>query len=326
MDTPLSPDTTVTPTSIGLNPARTDRQGYTRRKSGKGFTYLDCQGNRLSDKKTARCRELAIPPAWRNVWIAPSEKAHIQAYGTDDADRRQYIYHPAWQDARQHAKFEGLLSFGDNLPRIRSRVHTCLREADCETELSVCTVIGFLDAGSLRVGSKRYLEKAGTIGATTLMRRHIQITSDHLELDFPAKGGKQRHVELHDPDLIDAVSSLLENASRSANAELIHVSPAQVNRWLVKLTGEHFTAKHFRTWNGSVAASEALYRLRGKATVKAVTEAAADILGNTPAIAKSSYIHPRVLEAINDPPEDWPVDGPTRLRAPERRLYGLLKS
>lgn len=316
---------TVTPASVGLKPARPQAKGFSRRRCGKGWLFLNTIGGKLSSRETERCKRLAIPPAWKDVWISPSSKSHIQACGTDAAGRRQYIYHPAWHDARQTAKFDTLLEFAECLPRIRNRTHKCLRTAQCEQTFAVCTVIGLLDSGSLRVGSRRYLERAGTVGATTLKPQHIRIVSDHLELDFPAKSGKQRHVEIDDPDLVNAMTDLLEGASTSDDRPLLNVSASQVNDMLMEMTGKRFTAKHFRTWNGSVAASEVLLKSAKTVSVKNVCEAAAAVLGNTPAIAKSAYIHPGILEAIGSEPTDLEPAGPSRLKAAERRCFGFLQ-
>ncbi|MAP94310.1 MAG: hypothetical protein CMK07_05105 [Ponticaulis sp.] len=321
MSPPRSDLTSVTPTSVGLKPADTEQSGIRRRKRGKGWQFLNSSGTTVPPRVADRCRSLAIPPAWQDVWIATSAKAHIQAFGQDEAGRRQYIYHPDWQHARETAKFDSLLDFARALPRIRKQVRECLTSSECEQSLAICTVVGLLDEGSLRIGSRRYFERAGTVGATTLSREHIKLSSDHLELDFPAKGGKQRHVEIDDSDLIEAVQHFLSD-NPSAAAPLIQVSAGQVNDFLQDVAGHRYTAKHFRTWNGSVAASEAIFRSDGGTSIKA----AADCLGNTPAISRKSYIHPTILDHVSAPPDPFPAGGPTRLRAAERRCFGLISA
>lgn len=315
---------TVTPQSIGLSKAATTAPGWSRRKCGKGWTFFDASGERLQGKARQRCLELAIPPAWQDVWIAPSSKAHIQVLGTDEAGRRQYIYHPIWLERRNLAKFESLIAFADCLPRIRKRVRTMLQAPQTQHDLAVASVISLLDEGSLRLGSPEHRKRTGAIGATTLMSKHITLCSDHLELDYPGKGGKMRHVEVEDEDLTSAMQTLLADRPRNVfRQEEIRVSPDTINSVLKDMTGTRFTAKHFRTWNGSVAASEWLHRHPDQASIKAISEAAADELGNTPAISRSSYIHPRIIESASNPP-DFECAGPTRLRASERRCYWLI--
>ena len=315
---------TVTPDAIGLKEASPTGPGFTRRRCGKGWIYLDAGGERLDGKHRQRCVELAIPPAWKEVWIAPSPRAHIQAIGRDEAGRRQYIYHPIWQESRNMAKFQSLIPFATCLPRIRSAVRKRLQESEDRRELALAAIISLLDEGSLRVGSREHRAKSGAIGATTLLRNHISITSDHLELDYPGKGGQMRHVEVEDEDLVSAMRELMSDRPKEVfNHDEIHLSAASVNDTLKAMTGTRFTAKHFRTWNGSVAASERLYKSPDTASIKAISEACAEELGNTPAISRSSYIHPKIIEATGNPP-DYSAAGPTRLRAAERRCFWLI--
>ncbi|MDF1681898.1 hypothetical protein [Ponticaulis sp.] len=320
----LSSEITLTPTAIGLAEAQTDRSGFTRRRCGRGWTYLDEKGVTLRAEIRRRCEKLAIPPAWQDVWIAPSASAHIQAYGTDEAGRRQYIYHPLWTDARADLKFDQLEEFGLRLPRIRKCVRRILHGSQDEEALALAGIVSLLDLGGLRIGSERYQTSSGTVGATTLSAQHIRIDSDKLELDFPAKGGTQRHVELEDEDLIAAVKQC-----QKSDAEYVFarngrpVSAGRVNDFLEDCCGARFTAKTFRTWKGSVAATSALKKT-SKPTIKVVSEAASDALGNTPAIARKSYIHPRIIDAASDGLESILMAGPTRLRADERRCFYLI--
>ncbi len=322
-DTLIS-ETSFTPTAIGLAEAQTDGTGFTRRAHGKGWTYQDEQGATLQGKARERCEKLAIPPAWKDVWIAPSQDAHIQAFGTDEAGRRQYIYHPLWTDARADLKFDQLEAFGQRLPRLRNCVRRILAGSQDREVLALAGIVSLLDLGGLRIGSQRYLTTSGAVGATTLSPDHIHIAKDRLELDFPAKGGTQRHVEIEDEDLIAAV----EHCQRT-NAEFVFahgdhpLSAGRVNDFLEDCCGARFTAKTFRTWKGSVAATSAL-KSADRPTIKLLSEAAAEALGNTPTIARNSYIHPNIIDAASEGIDSLELAGPTRLRADERRCFYLI--
>jgi DNA topoisomerase I len=309
------------------------RPGIRRRRAGRGFCYIDLGGALIRDPaERARLASLAVPPAYRDVWICPLPEGHLQATGLDARGRKQYRYHPRWTALRAELKYADLASFGRLLPRIRRRIARDLSGEPGGRDFAVAAVLGMIDRLSMRVGSVDYAEENGTYGATTLRRNHLRITARGVSLRFPAKGGQivTRRVSdrrlgrvLH--DLGDLAGATLVSW-RDAAGRARDVTAGDVNAYLAEVTGEdRFTAKTFRTWNGSVAALAAV--TPGEAPkIKAMAEAAAERLANTPTIARNSYIHPEVLRLAEDPAR-YPGALPevAGLRADERRLLALLE-
>ena len=276
-----------------------------------------------------RCRRLAIPPNWKNVWIARSPSAHIQAFGEDDAGRRQYIYHPDWIEGRDAHKFDCLVNFSENLPRVRARIKRILRSSEDTELIALAAIVKLLDEGALRIGSPRYAQSSGALGATTLRASNITLGAEVIEIDFIGKGGKPRHVELQDQDLHDALEQVMDlEGPHLFDLPSRTITPTLVNDFLHDLFNDRYTAKHFRTWAGSVAAAR-VYRRSTETppSLKALCEAASTRLGNTPAIAKASYIHPTILDSAREKilyaPEDF-ISGPPRLRVDERACHGII--
>jgi DNA topoisomerase-1 len=285
-------------------------RGIHRLKSGKGFTYRDHSGETVTDPELrARIEHLAIPPAWTDVWIAPYANGHIQATGVDGAGRRQYIYHPTWREQKDRIKFDRALALAESLPAARRQVTMDIR-SDGFTERRVLAA-GFrmLDTGSLRVGSERYAQQHGSHGLTTLLCAHASTSGDTVHLAFPAKSGQEWDSDIVDADLAGLVRSLKR---RGANARLLAwkdgrrwhpVAASDINAYVRERTGGEFTAKDFRTLHGTAAAAVSLAKsgpqssksARSKAIAQAMRDAAA-VLGNTPTIAKSSYVDPRILD------------------------------
>lgn len=285
-------------------------RGIHRLKSGKGFTYRDHSGETVTDPELrARIEHLAIPPAWTDVWIAPYANGHIQATGVDGAGRRQYIYHPTWREQKDRIKFDRALALAESLPTARRQVTMDIR-SDGFTERRVLAA-GFrmLDTGSLRVGSERYAQQHGSHGLTTLLCAHVSTSGDTVHLAFPAKSGQEWDSDIVDADLAGLVRSLKR---RGANARLLAwkdgrrwhpVAASDINAYVRERTGGEFTAKDFRTLHGTAAAAVSLAKsgpqssksARSKAIAQAMRDAAA-VLGNTPTIAKSSYVDPRILD------------------------------
>lgn len=316
----------LSPPDVGLIQAELERDSWTRRAQGKGWSYWDANRNRLNGDQRARCEALAVPPAWDNVWISANPKAHILAHGEDAAGRRQYIYHPEWRAACEEAKFSDMPKFADGLPRLRRRVKQMLTSEDPQT-LAVASVVRLLDLGGLRIGHPRADDENPAVGATTLKPEHVEVEADRVRLHYTAKGGKERKLIVDD----QALSEALDNLSTLTNGRGEYVFEAEnrlcsarlINDFLDDVFGLRFSAKDFRTWGGSVAAAR-VWRKNDTPTIKALSEAASDWLGNTPTIARNSYIHPAIIEASQSGEPRPDPSGPTRLRVDERFCYGVI--
>ena len=281
--------------------------GYRRRPSGRGFSYLDPAGDTVRDPKLrARFTHLAIPPAWSDVWICRYPDGHIQATGLDAAGRRQYLYHPQWREARDRVKFDRVLDLAVSLPAARAQVTRILREGNDPRTVALAAAFRMLDTGSLRIGSERYAEVNGSHGLSTLLRSHVSVTADTVALCFPAKSGQLWESEINDPDLARFVRERLRSRH---DAPLLSWDPdhslsaAEINGYVRERTGGDFTAKDFRTLHGTVAAAVNLAQTGAQASARAQSRAvaaasahAAAVLGNTPAIARKSYIDPRLID------------------------------
>ncbi len=282
--------------------------GFRRVRAGRSFRYLDDTGDAVSDEARRRIRELVIPPAWTDVWIAADPLAHIQAVGTDDADRRQYIYHARWRERRDRGKFTRALALAAALPAARARVTVALRHKALDRERALAVSFRLLDEAAPRVGSARYLARHGSRGLTTLQRRDAMVAASVVTLSFPAKSGKRALIEIDDADLADVIDLLRAGRPRSRllwyerGRRQVSLAPSEVNAHIRALTGGVFTAKDFRTLRGTILAADALARIgtvdttrdRKHAEVLAVRAAAA-ALGNTPSVARGSYIDPRIF-------------------------------
>lgn len=282
--------------------------GFRRARAGSGFRYLDAEGAAATGADAERARALVIPPAWTDVWISADAFGHIQATGIDDAGRRQYIYHPQWSARRDKGKYARALALAEALPRARARVTTSLRRPDLDQERVLAAAFRLLDSAAPRVGSETYLSKHGSRGLTTLRRRDALVDGAVTSLDFPGKSGKRQNLHIDDADLAAAIELLA--AGRPASPLLAYrrgrrrvpLTPKDVNVYVRSMTGGKFTAKDFRTLRGTILAADALARIGlvdtktdlKRAEVLAV-KAAAEALGNTPTVARGSYIDPRVF-------------------------------
>ncbi|MEO8220317.1 MAG: DNA topoisomerase IB [Specibacter sp.] len=287
------------------------RGGITRRRAGLGFCYASANGRVIkSDRLLQRIRDLAIPPAWSEVWIASQNKAHIQATGIDDAGRTQYIYHPRWRDAQDQEKFVRSLAFAQRLPTIRRRVSIDLKQTVDSRRRALAAGVLLMDRAGLRVGGAAYAEDNGSFGAATLQRRHVAVQGRVLELVFRGKSGGEWNVRIKDDLLRDYFASIprtprtgpaICSAVREGRRTRWEpVSDTEINNYLADIAGHGFTAKDFRTWQGTAVAALSLARSHGSQVpepeaVGAAVDAAATWLHNTPAIARGSYINPRVI-------------------------------
>ena len=308
-----------------------DRPGISRRRAGRGWSYRAPDGTTIDDAAERRRLDgLAVPPAYERVWISPERRGHLQATGYDDRARKQYRYHPDWSEWRSARKYAELPAFGAALPALRRRIARGLSGEAGERDFAVAAVLRLIDHTSIRVGSEAYRAQNGTEGATTLRARNLRLTGGQVRLDFTAKGGKRVRRQVSDRTLARALHALADLPGSPVfewfdGGERRVVHAEHVNDWLREASGlEHASAKTFRTWNGSTAALEAAQRAGEGVTLKAIAEAAAATLHNTPAIAKASYVHPAVLDLARTwRPIDVP-EGPGGLRQGERALLGLI--
>jgi DNA topoisomerase IB len=289
-----------------------DSPGWSRRRHGRGFVYLDEHGRRLGAADVARCKGLVIPPAWRDVWICPVENGHLQAVGTDDAGRRQYLYHPDWRAKRDRAKHDRVLEVGDRLPRARALVDEYLGLEGMPRERALAAAFRLLDLGLFRVGGETYTDTNGSYGLATIEKRHVRVDGDAMTFAFPAKSGQQHRVTVTDRAASKVVGSLRRR--RGGGPQLLayregrrwrDISSRDVNEFVKQVVGGDVSAKDFRTWHGTVTAAASLADSAeaGIATattrrraVRRAAEAVSEQLGNTPAVARKSYIDPRVVD------------------------------
>ncbi len=292
-----------------------DREpGYTRRRQGRGWRYLDDEGRGVADPRLKeRFAALAIPPAWTDVWICRSSRGHLQATGTDDAGRRQYLYHPAWHEQRQRDKYERILRFAEGLPDLRRVSAAQLRRKRLDRDKALAAAVQLLDRTQIRVGSEQYAATHRTYGLATLRSKHIEVEGDTLILDFVGKGSVDHHAEVTDARLaraiaeMDALPGYEVFSYRDEDGEVVDIRSSDVNEYIKEHMGEDFSAKDFRTWAGTVAAAVALdevgpvegVRERQRAVTR-VCRLAAELLGNTPAVCRASYIDPRVIDHFLD--------------------------
>jgi DNA topoisomerase I len=297
--------------AAGLRYSSDARPGISRHRAGRGFSYRGPDGDRVTDRTVLRrIRSLAIPPAWTDVWICTDPSGHLQATGRDARGRKQYRYHAAWTRGRDDLKFERLLAVARALPRIRERCEADLATPGLSREKVLAAVVRLLELTLIRVGNEEYARLNRSFGLTTLKRRHAKVEGSAIRFQFAGKSGKRHEVGLRDRRL----ASIVRRCQDLPGQELFayvgddgvphDISSDDVNEYLREISGIDMTAKDFRTWAGTVLAYRALRALapveNGRAAKKNVVEAVrltADQLGNTPAVARRSYVHPAILEA-----------------------------
>jgi DNA topoisomerase I len=304
-----------------------DQPGWTRRRAGKGFVYLGEDGEKLPEPEAQRVRDLVIPPAWEDVWITPYENGHLQAVGTDDAGRRQYLYHPQWRLRRDAEKFDRMLVFGKALSKARSRVILDLGLEGMPLERACAAAVRLLDLGYFRIGNDVYANDNGSFGLTTLERRHVKRQQDRLIFTFVGKSGIEHCVEIDDQVVVDAIDVMRRRRTPKDQSLLAYrngrgwrsIMPDLVNGYVRETTGIEATAKDFRTWHATVLAAAALAetpepgetQASRKRAVSGAMKEVASFLGNTPALARSSYVDPRVIDAYE---RDKTIENATRRR------------
>jgi DNA topoisomerase IB len=290
--------------------------GLRRRRQGRGFVYLGPEGERIDDGEVLRrINELVIPPAWQDVWICPYPGGHIQATGTDQAGRKQYLYHPRWRARRDQEKFNDMVVFARTLPALREKVEGELERGGMDREHVLAAAVRLLDRGFFRVGGEDYAVTNKSYGLATMLKKHVRLRGDVLVFDYPAKHGKRRVQAVVDPVVADVIEQLKKRSGGGPELlayrngrRWVDVRSEDINEYLKAATGEDVSAKDFRTWGATVLAAMALAVAGEVAATKtgrqrAITRAVKEVahyLGNTPAVARASYIDPRVFDRYRD--------------------------
>lgn len=293
----------------GLRYIPDTKKGITREINKKGFIYLDTKGEIITDEKTLnRVQKLIIPPAWTGVWICPSANGHIQATGRDQKNRKQYIYHPKWRDARSLTKFSRMIAFGETLPQMRLRIEKDLQIKELNKEKITAIVLNLLDNSLIRIGNSYYAKANKSYGLTTLRDKHVKIEGNNLKFRFVGKKGVEQEIDIQDKRL----AALVKKCKDIPGFDLFQYYDAQgtrqalesgdVNQYIQEISGTDFTAKDFRTWGGTVLMVKCLENiidenpeLEKEKTVKEAFKLVAKGLGNTPTVCSKYYVHPQVL-------------------------------
>ena len=286
--------------------------GWTRRRQGRGVVYLDQHGDRITDPDdVARCTELVIPPAWTDVWICPHPNGHIQAMGTDDAGRRQYLYHPQWRARRDRLKHEHVLEMARRLPRARRSVVADLALEGLPREKVLALAFRLLDDAYFRAGGETYAKQNGSYGLATVRREHVQVDDDGVSFCYPAKSGQVRESRVSDPEIVDLVRALRDRDDPSPELLAWHgddgwhdVTTADIQADVKARLGPDARPKDFRTWHATVLAAAALAEAgdapsserKRRRVQSGVVKEVAEELGNTPAVCRASYIDPRLFD------------------------------
>jgi DNA topoisomerase I len=288
--------------------------GFQRRRAGRGFIYLDPQGRKVCDPALReRFTALAIPPAWREVWICANPAGHLLATGRDDAGRKQYIYHPCWSAMRSQVKYDRLRLFAEALPNLRAQVQADLRKRALPREKVTALVVNLLEETLIRIGNEAYARHNETYGLTTLQDDHVEVSGAEVVFEFRGKSGKEHEIIVTDPRLARLIQACQELPGQQlfqyvdADGAICRLTSTDVNDYLRNVTGCDFTAKDFRTWGGTVTAAHLLHEIGPGATekeaernvVQVIKEVAAK-LGNTPTVCRQHYVHPALVTAYTE--------------------------
>nr|WP_090342180.1 DNA topoisomerase IB [Mycolicibacterium malmesburyense]CRL72558.1 topoisomerase IB [Mycolicibacterium malmesburyense] len=285
--------------------------GLRRVRRGRGFSYEQPGGSPVTDEKTLqRIKDLVIPPAWKKVWICPHPNGHIQAVGTDAAGRRQYLYHQRWQEERNEEKFDRVLEMSAALPEMRRQIAADMRSRGLKRDRVLALALHLADLGYFRAGSEQYAEENNSYGIATLLCEHVTLQRNAIEFDFPAKSGVRRTLLIDDTEAVRSVRALLRRPERTERLLVcrngsgwVDIHAEDLNTRFKELVGDRYTVKDLRTWHGTVLAAAAFVDADppvNKTVIKrvesAVMKEVAEELGNTPAVARSSYVDPRVVQ------------------------------
>jgi DNA topoisomerase I len=325
----------------GLRYSRDGEKGFVRKSGDRGFEYIDAKGEKVTSEETLdRIKSLAIPPAWTDVWICGDERGHLQATGRDARGRKQYRYHPRWREMRDADKFDHLMEFARALPRIRRQARADIALPGLPRRKVLALLVQLLERTSIRIGNERYAEENDSFGLTTMRNRHVKVNGARVEFQFRGKSGKFHRIALDDPHLASIIRRCRDLPGQELfqyldeAGEVQSIGSSDVNDYLKEIAGEEISTKDFRTWAGSVYVASMLRgRVRrdervGITHVAAAVRAASQQLGNTPAICRKSYVHPRVLD-----PKTWQspqtrrvARAPRGLRVDEAAFLSLIRS
>ena len=307
-------DPKVSARAVGLRYVSDSSPGYTRKRSGKGWSFYDAESKLVKDKELInRFTHLVIPPAYTHVWISPHENGHLQFTGIDAAGRKQYRYHPGWNQIRNQSKYHRLQAFASYLPAIREQVDKDLARHNLGHEKVVALVVRLMELTSIRVGNESYQKLYGSFGLTTLQNRHIKIEGATIRFEFKGKKGVQHKISLQSRRLARLIKQCRDIPGKELfqyydeEGQRHSIDSGDINNYLKEITGEDFTAKDFRTWAGSVSA---LYAFKAAGEFENVTECRKKIisvidevaitLGNTRSVCKKYYVHPSVIKSYED--------------------------
>ncbi len=307
-------DPVIAARAAGLRYTSDAHPGITRKRSGRAFRYLDSDGHAVRERETlSRIKSLAIPPAWKDVWICPLPSGHLQATGRDEKGRKQYRYHPRWRMVRDENKYGRMIAFGKTLPRIRERTDRDLALPGLPREKVLATVVRLLELSLIRVGNDEYARSNRSYGLTTMRNRHVAVEGSRVRFRFRGKSGIVHEIDIADRRLARIVNhcqdlpgqKLFEYIDEDGTVQ--ELNSEAVNDYLREITGHDFTAKDFRTWAGTVLAALALQEFeafdsqtQAKKNVVSAIQRVAERLGNTPAVCRKCYVHPSVLDAYLD--------------------------
>jgi DNA topoisomerase-1 len=300
--------------AAGLRYVADDSRGITRKNRGNDFAYFDLEGRMIKDStELKRIRSLAIPPAWKNVWICRQANGHLQATGVDAKGRKQYKYHPDWRTVRDEAKYERVMSFARTLPKIRVRVAEDLNRPGLCREKVLATVVKFLEVSLIRIGNDEYAQENGSFGLTTMRNRHVEVEGSTVTFEFRGKSGKKHTIAVSDRRLANIVRKCQDLPGQhlfeytNSDGTIAKIDSEDVNEYLHEISGQPFTAKDYRTWAGTVLAAIALGQMEevdskaaAKKNVITAVESVARMLGNTAAICRKCYIHPAIISRYLD--------------------------
>ncbi len=333
--------------AAGLRYVTDAAPGIRRKRAGKHFSYIGLDGKPIRDRETLqRIRSLGIPPAYKDVWISPDPRGHLQATGYDAKGRKQYRYHPRWREVRDETKFERMLAFGRALPKIRERVDHDLSLPGLPREKVLATVVRLLETTLIRVGNEEYAQQNRSYGLTTMRDKHVDIKDSRIRFKFRGKSGKEHDIDIKDRRLANIIKRCRDIPGQELfqyiddEGERQAIDSDDVNKYLKEITGDDFTAKDFRTWAGTVLCSLALQEFeavdsdaQAKKNIVQAVKSVSERLGNTPAVCRKSYIHPAVLESYTDGSmlgtlrqltEQELVEAAQDLRSEEAAVMGLL--
>ncbi|WP_213803974.1 DNA topoisomerase IB [Granulicella sp. dw_53] len=300
--------------AAGLRYVSDTKPGIQRHRHGKSFRYTAPDNKPLRDSETlARIRSLVIPPAWNDVWICPYPNGHLQAAGRDARGRKQSRYHPRWREVRDETKYERMTLFAQALPIIRQRVEQDLKLPNLPREKVLAAIVSLMESTLIRVGNEEYARANKSYGLTTMRNRHVEVQGSNITFTFQGKSRIHHTINLQDRRL----ANIVKRCSDIPGYELFQyldpdgthhsIDSADVNQYLQEITGQHFTAKDFRTWAGSVLACDLLHAFEpfaspteAKRNIVQAIKSVANRLGNTPSVCRKCYVHPVVLEAYLD--------------------------